>query len=124
MLIIGREVGESVIIVDEIKVTLLQKGSKLEIAIDAPLDIQFNRVKQSPNNLEKLRKKARIIGETIQIGELIKVSVIQTKSGLIRFAIDAPKEISVFREEIYSKKKQFDNSLKRQTTHKSLRFTS
>ncbi|MDF2557315.1 MAG: Global regulator protein family [Bacillales bacterium] len=124
MLIIGRDVGESVIIVDEIKITLLQKGSNLEIAIDAPLDIEFNRVKQIPNNLEKFKKKARIIGETIQIGESIKVSVIQTETGLIRFAIDAPKEISVFREEIYPKGKQIDHSLKRQITHKSLRFTS
>ena len=122
MLIIGREIGESIIIVDEIKLTLLQKGSKLEIAIDAPLDVQFNRVKQSPYNLEK--KQTRIIGETIQIGELIKVSIIQTNSGLIRFAIDAPKEILVLREEIYLKRKQFNNSLKRQITHKSLRVTS
>jgi carbon storage regulator CsrA len=111
MLIIGREVGES-IIVDEIKITLLRKGSKLDIAIDGPMDLQFNRVKQSLDNLGKLKKQDRIIGETIHIGESIKVSVIQTESGLIRFAIDAPKEISVFREEIYLKKKQFDQSLK------------
>jgi carbon storage regulator CsrA len=124
MLIIGREVGESIIIVDEIKVTLLRKGSKFEIAIDGPMDLQFNRVKQSLDNLGKFKKQDRIIGETIHIGESIKVSVIQTESGLIRFAIDAPKEISVFREEIYLKKKQFDNSLKRQITHKSLSFTS
>ena len=105
MLIIGREVGESIIIADEIKVTLLQKGSKLEIAIDGPADLQLNRVKQSPGNMDKLKKQARIIGETIEIGECIKVSVFQTESGLVRFAIDAPKEFPVFREEIYPKQK-------------------
>jgi carbon storage regulator CsrA len=104
MLIIGREVGQSVIIGDEIKVTVLQKGSKFQLAIDAPKHIQIIRVKQSPNNMENLKKQARIIGETVQIGELIKVSILQTESGLIRFAIVAPKEITVFREEIYYKK--------------------
>jgi carbon storage regulator CsrA len=64
--------------------------------------------------MENLKKQARIIGETVQIGEFIKVSILQTETGLIRFAIDAPKEIAVFREEIYHKKNGSTYPLKQQ----------
>lgn len=101
MLIIGREIGQSVIINDEMKVTVEQKNAKLHLVIDAPKDVSITRVKQTPMNM---RKKTRIIGDTIQIGSSIQVSILQTESGLIRLAIDAPKEISVYREEIYQRK--------------------
>ena len=101
MLIVGREVGQSVIIDDVIKVTILQIGSKPRLAIDAPKHIIINRVKQNENSSKGLNKRTKLIGDTIQIGESIKVSVLQTGSGLLRFAIDAPKHINIFREELY-----------------------
>lgn len=101
MLIVGREIGQSVIIADVIKVTVLQIGSKLRLAIDAPKHIRISQVKQSVSNRDKLKRGVRIIGATTQIGDLIKVTILQTESGLLRFAIDAPKEISIFREELY-----------------------
>ena len=103
MLIVGREVGQSVIIADDIKVTIIQQGSKFKLAIDAPKNIPISPIKQDPSKPVKLKKTDRKIGETILIGEHIKVAMIQTQSGLLRFAIDAPKEISIFREEIYKK---------------------
>ncbi|NRD79379.1 carbon storage regulator [Bacillus sp. BRMEA1] len=111
MLIIGREIGQSVIIADEIKVSVLSIESKLRLAIDAPKKYRITRIKQSPGNMGKLKKRARIVGETVQIGNSIKVSILLTESGLIRFAIDAPKEITVFREEIYQKKTTETESL-------------
>ena len=36
MLIVGREVGESVIIGEDIKVTAMYRGAKLGLVIDAP----------------------------------------------------------------------------------------
>jgi carbon storage regulator CsrA len=115
MLIIGREIGKSVIIGEEIKVTVIQKGSKLCIIIEAPKNIQITRVKQSPEEMKRIKNRTRKVGETMKIGDMIKVTILQTESGLIRFAIDAPKEISVIREEIYQKKYQAINSLNHQT---------
>jgi carbon storage regulator CsrA len=102
MLIVGREVGQSVIIGDVVKVTALQIGSKPRLAIDAPNYFHISQVKQNGCNLYKLKKGARIIGTTTLIGDFIKVTILQTESGLLRFAIDAPKEISIFREELYN----------------------
>jgi sRNA-binding carbon storage regulator CsrA len=101
VLIVGREIGQSVIIGDVVKVTVLQMGSKLQLAIDAPKQILVTQVKQNGSNRDKLKKGARIIGATTLIGDFIKVTVLETESGLLRFAIDAPKEISIFREELY-----------------------
>ena len=55
----------------------------------------------------------RRIGETIVIGDNIQVTVLGIKSGQIRLGIDAPKEISVHRSEIYDRiqeAKLFDHS--------------
>jgi carbon storage regulator CsrA len=100
VLIVGREIGQSVIIGDVVKVTVLQMGSKPRLAIDAPNYFRISQVKQNGSNRDKLKKGARIIGTTL-IGDFIKVTILQTESGLLRFAIDAPKEISIFREELY-----------------------
>ena len=42
----------------------------------------------------------RRIGESIIIGENINITVLNVKGGEIRLGIDAPKEVSVHREEI------------------------
>jgi|MucameStandDraft_1065616.scaffolds.fasta_scaffold21348_3 carbon storage regulator len=46
-----------------------------------------------------LRRKA---GESLLIGDNIKITVISTEDGGVRLAIDAPKEITVLREELVS----------------------
>lgn len=103
MLIVGREVGQSIIIGDVIKVTVLQISLKLKLVIDAPKNMRITKIKQTSNKIIKLNASDRKIGETVLIGEKIKISIIQTQSGLLRFAIDAPKEVTVLREEIYQK---------------------
>ncbi|MGJ7909838.1 carbon storage regulator [Neobacillus sp. LXY-1] len=109
MLIVGREIGQAVIIGDNIKVTALQLGSKLKLAIDAPEHIQISRVIPNQDTRDKLKKRARLIGDTLLIGEMIKVTILQTDSGLVRFAIDAPKEISVYREELLYERRLTEN---------------
>jgi carbon storage regulator CsrA len=101
VLIVGREIGQSVVIGDVVKVTVLQMGSKFRLAIDAPNYFRISQLKQNGSNRDKLKKGTRIIGTTTLIGDFIKVTILQTESGLLRFAIDAPKEISIFREELY-----------------------
>ena len=45
----------------------------------------------------------RIIGETIIIDGGIKIIVMDIQNGQVRFGIDAPKEVKVYREEIYER---------------------
>lgn len=42
-------------------------------------------------------------GETITIGTDIKVTILGVEGRQIRIGIDAPKEVSIHREEIYNK---------------------
>ena len=44
-----------------------------------------------------------IIGETIIINGGIKIIVMDIQNGQVRFGIDAPKEVKVYREEIYKR---------------------
>ena len=106
VLIVGREIGQSVIIDEVIKVTVLQVGSKLRLVIDAPKDVSITKVKESKKSSNYLKKGTKIIESSTQIGENIKITILQTESGLLRFAIDAPKKISIFREELYKGKQK------------------
>jgi carbon storage regulator len=45
-------------------------------------------------------------GESIMVGENIVVTVIEIKGGQVRIGIDAPREVDVYREEIYEQVKQ------------------
>lgn len=45
----------------------------------------------------------RRIGEAIMIGDDITVTILPGKFGKVRVGIDAPKDVSVRREEIYQK---------------------
>lgn len=42
----------------------------------------------------------RKVGETIVINETILVTVLQVKGGQVRLGIEAPKDVSVHRQEI------------------------
>lgn len=43
---------------------------------------------------------SRKVGESIQIGDNIFVSVVEVKGGRVRLSFDAPKEIQILREEL------------------------
>ena len=42
-------------------------------------------------------------GESLHIGDNIKVVITEIKGGDVRIGIDAPKELGVYREEIYKR---------------------
>ncbi len=45
----------------------------------------------------------RRIGETLMVGDEVTVTVLGVKGNQVRLGVNAPKNISVHREEIYNK---------------------
>lgn len=45
----------------------------------------------------------RRVGETISVGDDIKVTVLGVKGNQVRIGVEAPKDIEVHREEIYQR---------------------
>lgn len=48
----------------------------------------------------------RRISESVIIGDNVKITVLGVKGSQVRLGIDAPKDVSVHREEIYERIKQ------------------
>lgn len=53
----------------------------------------------------------RRIGELIRIGDNTLITVLGIKGGQIKVGIDAPKDVSVHREEIYQKIRRKEQAL-------------
>ena len=51
---------------------------------------------------------SRSPGESIVIGEDVTLTVLDVQGAMVKLGIDAPKDLSVHREEIYLKIKQQD----------------
>ena len=45
----------------------------------------------------------RRVGETLIVGDDVKVTVLGVKGNQVRIGVDAPKDVSVHREEIYQR---------------------
>jgi carbon storage regulator len=48
----------------------------------------------------------RRVGETLNIGDDITVTVLNVKGNQVRIGVNAPKDVTVHREEIYQKVQQ------------------
>ena len=46
---------------------------------------------------------SRNIGDSIRIGDDIKLTILENEGGQVRVGIDAPREVSVHREEVYQR---------------------
>tara|TARA_B100000989_G_scaffold161445_1_gene120512 strand:+ start:331 stop:537 length:207 start_codon:yes stop_codon:yes gene_type:complete len=51
----------------------------------------------------------RRVGETLVIGDNVKVTVLGVKGHQVRIGVEAPQDVSVHRIEIYDKIKQEEN---------------
>ena len=53
----------------------------------------------------------RRVGETLMIGDKVSVTVLGVKGNQVRIGINAPKNVTVHREEIYDRiKKEMESS--------------
>ncbi|HQT43173.1 MAG TPA: carbon storage regulator CsrA [Halothiobacillus sp.] len=52
----------------------------------------------------------RRIGEVLRVGDDVSITVLGIKGNQVRIGIDAPKDVSVHREEIYQRIKNEGNS--------------
>ncbi|CAI3796612.1 Carbon storage regulator [Pseudomonas sp. MM221] len=48
----------------------------------------------------------REVGEIIVIGDDIRIMVVQTRDGVVRFGVEAPREVTVHRAEVYKRIKE------------------
>jgi len=48
----------------------------------------------------------RRLGESIHIGDQIKITVVDIDGKQVKIGIEAPRDISIFREEVYERIKQ------------------
>ena len=48
----------------------------------------------------------RRVGETLMIGDEVTVTVLGVKGNQVRFGVNAPRDVSVHREEIYERIKR------------------
>ena len=48
----------------------------------------------------------RRVGETLNIGDDVTVTVLNVKGNQVRIGVNAPKDVTVHREEIYEKVQQ------------------
>lgn len=51
----------------------------------------------------------RRVGETLMIGDQVTVTVLGVKGNQVRIGINAPKDVSVHREEIYQRIRKDDD---------------
>ncbi|MDA3876380.1 MAG: carbon storage regulator CsrA [Halothiobacillus sp.] len=59
----------------------------------------------------------RRIGEVLRVGDDVSITVLGIKGNQVRIGIDAPKDVSVHREEIYQRIKNEGAGLEDQDVH-------
>lgn len=70
MLVLTRKVGESIVIGDEIEITILEtKGDQIKLGIKAPKDVDIHR-KEIYENIQNENQQA--VSQTVDIVQLLK----------------------------------------------------
>ena len=122
MLVLSRRKDESIIIGDEIEIIIVDvRGDKVRLGINAP-DMPVHRKEIFLKILEEVvteilckkeqkgdgllvlsrqRDESIVIGKSIDILENIEITIVDVRGDKVRLGINAPREISVHRKEIY-----------------------
>jgi carbon storage regulator len=58
----------------------------------------------------------RKLGENIRIGDSVKITVLEVRSGQVKLGIEAPPEVKVHREEIYARIQEENRRAQRQNS--------
>ncbi|HDS1681636.1 TPA: carbon storage regulator CsrA [Pseudomonas putida] len=43
----------------------------------------------------------REVGEVITVGDDIRIKIVESRNGMVRFGVEAPRNVSVHRAEVY-----------------------
>ena len=62
----------------------------------------------------------RRVGETVMIGDEVTVTVLGVKGNQVRIGVNAPKEVSVHREEIYQRIEQETEDMENTESKKAI----
>ena len=57
---------------------------------------------------------ARRLDESIQIGDNIKITVVELQNGKVRLGIDAPPDVQIVRSELLTRMKKFELNAQRE----------
>ena len=60
----------------------------------------------------------RKLGENIRIGDSVKITVLEVRSGQVKLGIEAPPEVKVHREEIYARIQEENRRAQRQAENR------
>ena len=55
----------------------------------------------------------RRVGETLMVGDEVKVTVLGVKGNQVRIGVNAPKEVAVHREEVYDRIKNEESKFEK-----------
>ncbi|MEW6116862.1 MAG: carbon storage regulator CsrA [Nitrospirota bacterium] len=64
----------------------------------------------------------RKTGQTITIGDTIQIKIVEIGNGFVKLGIDAPKDMPIYREELYEKLKQLNQESARMDIDKLKNF--
>jgi len=124
MLVLSRQRDESIIIRDNIVVTVVDiRGDKVRLGVQAPQEIPVHRrevyeaiqrenaqagvvpaglpASGSPKGSGGMLVLSRKKNESIIIGEDVTIVVVEIRGNKVRLGVEAPKEIPVHRREVY-----------------------
>lgn len=64
----------------------------------------------------------RRLGEAITIGDDIKIIIVEVDNNQVKLGVEAPREIEIYREELYEKVKgvPFDEQRKKSSNEKNM----
>lgn len=60
----------------------------------------------------------RKLGENIRIGDSVKITVLEVRSGQVKLGIEAPPEVKIHREEIYARIQEENRRAERRGSEK------